>query len=156
MKRHHSSIYIPTASSGHDPRYQLRRLLDTSAGMATPSLRKRHEVRKQQNGVGHQYLYLVLFEHKKTKERFLKIGITAYAIADRFYRDEDIFSITILAQSSTLRDNTDIRRAEREIHTSLQKSKMSPKPKLKSGGNTECYYYNETSIQKLSQLIKSY
>lgn len=153
-RRHTSSMYIGTLPDLRDPRFALTRLLNTSAARATPSLRKRNELRKQSIGVDNQRLYLVCFEHRETKEIFVKIGITAYSLEDRFFLDQEQYEIIVLAESSAIRTNIQIRKIEKEIHNLFGRYSYRPTATLKSGGNTECYQHIPPIIEKMKKLVK--
>lgn len=92
-------------------------------------------------------LYIVRFRARSGSETFIKIGVSAFEVDQRFAADLRWFSIEKLYGSSSYR-SSDAFIVEGNLHQILVAHRYEPKLRLKSG-NTECFVDSGDVIDKI-------
>jgi hypothetical protein len=132
-----------------EPKLMLNRL-DAEVARATPSLRKRTE------SVATKRVYFVRFTLRSDPHvTFVKIGVTAYAITERFFLDLDRYDIAVICETPHLPERMALSR-EADLHNAFKKFSFYPKVRLRSGGNTECYLLYGKPYDRVIEIIKSW
>lgn len=97
-------------------------------------------------------IYVVMFVLKKDRDvRFLKIGISRYAIEARFGADLRHYDVYLLAQSCRHLE-VDALTIEGALHREFAEEKFRPEIPLCSG-NTECFRFRNETLLRMAQLI---
>lgn len=98
-------------------------------------------------------LYIVIFTAKSTGETFIKVGISAHHIEQRFAADLVNFDVEIVFESDFYKSR-DALIVESNFHSIVGRFSYAPKIRLKSG-NTECFVNSLEVLVELAKIFNS-
>jgi hypothetical protein len=98
-------------------------------------------------------LYVAIFRARATAETFIKVGVSAYPLAQRFAADLARFTIESVIETEFYQ-SSDALIVESNFHQILRHRSYSPKVRLRSG-NSECFVHSDEVLIDLARIFNS-
>lgn len=98
-------------------------------------------------------LYVAIFRAREDGETFIKIGVSAFPLTERFAADLRRFEIESVVETEFYK-TADALIVESNFHQILRHRSYSPRSRLRSG-NTECFVHSAAVLAELCRMFEA-
>jgi hypothetical protein len=97
-------------------------------------------------------VYFAQFSHRETDTKFVKVGMSASALSQRFASDLSSYEVRLLAETEYY-TASDARIVESNIQQMMAFAQVRPPVPLRSGGNTECFRFSRDVVERILRIM---